>query len=199
MNDEIKKELKGRMWPEPDSTVVHKGPVHIGGIDKYMTILKTKVQNEYKYECVQSVGLLYLKDDQSKPKAPDIGGPITLHDYHGGAMRKILEGLIKDLFADDESYGRYTQTGDHQLGSKEKVLLAKYNKLIEMSKGQIFKFGGWSDHNQETGKTTLSIGLLVSDKVPEGANVAAAGDSFTANAASQDPDGSDSFDDDIPF
>ena len=39
MNDEIKKELKGRMWKEQSAQVVWKGPVHIEGQDKYMTII----------------------------------------------------------------------------------------------------------------------------------------------------------------
>jgi hypothetical protein len=72
-----KKELKGRMWSEQNAKVVWKGPIHINGKDEYFTILKTEVQGKPKFEILKSCGLLYLKDDQSKPNAPDIGGPIT--------------------------------------------------------------------------------------------------------------------------
>ena len=73
-----KKELKGRMWKEQSAQVVWKGPVHIEGQDKYMTIIKTEVSGQTKFECLVSVGLLYLKDDPTREKAPDIGGTITV-------------------------------------------------------------------------------------------------------------------------
>lgn len=177
MSDFQKKELKGRMWNEPDSVVAQKGPVHIGGQDRYMTVLKTKVQGDYKYELVQSVGILYLKDDVSKDKAPDIGGPITLHDYHGPEIREILEGLI----AKEEQ--------QESVGKNNADLLAKYRHLHKLSKGQVFKFGGWNDHDQESGTTTLSVGMLVSDKEPYGSDKEA-DQKKRAAMLSQDPVGS---------
>ena len=47
---------------------------------KMNTLLcKTEVSGRPKYELLD-LGLLYLKDDQSKENAPDIGGPITIKD-----------------------------------------------------------------------------------------------------------------------
>lgn len=75
-----KKELKGRMWKETEAKVIWKGSVFVNGKDEYITCLKTEVSGRPKYELLGSLGLLYLKDDQSKENAPDIGGPITLKD-----------------------------------------------------------------------------------------------------------------------
>lgn len=75
-----KKELKGRMWKETEAKVIWKGSVFINGKDEYITCLKTEVSGRPKYELLGSLGLLYLKDDQSKENAPDIGGPITIKD-----------------------------------------------------------------------------------------------------------------------
>ena len=52
----------------------------INGKDEYISCIKTEVSGRPKYELLGSLGLLYLKDDQSKENSPDIGGPITLKD-----------------------------------------------------------------------------------------------------------------------
>lgn len=78
MADFEKKNLKGRMWKEQDAKVIWKGSIHVDGKDEYVSCLKTEVSGRTKYELVGSLGLLYLKDDQSKENAPDIGGPITI-------------------------------------------------------------------------------------------------------------------------
>tara|TARA_A200000159_G_C7324005_1_gene340110 strand:- start:332 stop:736 length:405 start_codon:yes stop_codon:yes gene_type:complete len=75
-----KKELKGRMWKETEAKVIWKGSVFINGKDEYISCIKTEVSGRPKYELLGSLGLLYLKDDQSKENSPDIGGPITLKD-----------------------------------------------------------------------------------------------------------------------
>ena len=75
-----KKELKGRMWKETVAKVIWKGNVFVNGKDEYISCLKTEVSGRTKYELVGSLGLLYLKDDQSRENAPDIGGPITIKD-----------------------------------------------------------------------------------------------------------------------
>ena len=111
MADFEKKNLKGRMWKEQVAKVIWKGSVFVNGKDEYVSCIKTEVSGRPKYELVGSLGLLYLKDDQSKENAPDIGGPITI-------------------------------------------------------KGEAYKFGGWEQMNPDTGDTSLSVGLLVSEPQP---------------------------------
>lgn len=83
-----KKELKGRMWKETNSKVLFKGPIYIEGKDQYFTMISTQVNGQEKIELLQSVGLIYRKDDQSRENAPDLGGPITAMTAEGSKSFK---------------------------------------------------------------------------------------------------------------
>ena len=103
-----KKDRKGIMWQEQNSKVIYKGSIHHKknpddskdkGFDKYYSILKTSMKDKYgnpsnKYELVQSVGLLYIKDGNAGEKAPDIGGPVTLDLGDGKTVSQKFGGWI---------------------------------------------------------------------------------------------------------
>ena len=69
------------------------------GVDKYYSILKTSMKDKYgnenaKFELVQSVGLLYLKDGNAGEKAPDIGGPVTVDLGNGQTVSQKFGGWV---------------------------------------------------------------------------------------------------------
>ena len=108
MSEYVKKDRKGTMWKENNSKVIWKGSIHHKkdpydenekGVDKYYSILKTTMKDRYgnpndKYELVQSVGLLYLKDGNAGEKAPDIGGPVTVDLGHGTTVSQKFGGWV---------------------------------------------------------------------------------------------------------
>ena len=47
-----------------------------------------------KYELVQSVGLLYLKDGNANEKAPNIGGPVTVDLGNGQTVSQKFGGWV---------------------------------------------------------------------------------------------------------
>ena len=104
----VKKDRKGTMWKENNSKVIWKGSIHHKkdpdnenekGVDKYYSILKTTMKDKYgnpndKYELVQSVGLLYLKDGNANEKAPNIGGPVTVDLGNGQTVSQKFGGWV---------------------------------------------------------------------------------------------------------
>lgn len=108
MAEYIKKDRKGTMWKENNSKVIYKGSIHHKkdpydenetGFDKYYSILKTTMKDKYgnpndKYELVQSVGLLYLKDGNANQNAPDIGGPVTVDLGNGETVSQKFGGWV---------------------------------------------------------------------------------------------------------
>ena len=104
----VKKDRKGTMWKENNSKVIWKGSIHHKkdphnenekGVDKYYSILKTTMKDKYgnpndKYELVQSVGLLYLKDGNAFENAPDIGGPVTVDLGNGQTVSQKFGGWV---------------------------------------------------------------------------------------------------------
>lgn len=108
MSEYVKKDRKGTMWKENNSKVIWKGSIHHKkdpyddnekGVDKYYSILKTTMKDRYgnpndKYELVQSVGLLYLKDGNAGEKAPDIGGPVTVDLGNGTTVGQKFGGWV---------------------------------------------------------------------------------------------------------
>jgi len=104
----VKKDRKGTMWKENNSKVIRKGSIHHKkdpydenekGVDKYYSILKTTMKDKYgnpndKYELVQSVGLLYLKDGNANEKAPNIGGPVTVDLGNGQTVSQKFGGWV---------------------------------------------------------------------------------------------------------
>lgn len=108
MAEYVKKDRKGTMWKENNSKVIWKGSIHHKkdpyddnekGVDKYYSILKTTMKDRYgnpndKYELVQSVGLLYLKDGNAGEKAPDIGGPVTVDLGNGTTVGQKFGGWV---------------------------------------------------------------------------------------------------------
>ena len=104
MGEYIKKDRKGTFWKEQNSNVVWKGSIHHKanendkGVDKYYTILKTAMKDKFgnpnnKFELVQSVGLLYLKDGNANENAPDIGGPVTI-EINGEVVSQKFGGWL---------------------------------------------------------------------------------------------------------
>ena len=108
MAEYIKKDRKGTMWKENNSKVIWKGSIHHKndpydandtGFDKYYSILKTSMKDKYgnenaKFELVQSVGLLYLKDGNASENAPDIGGPVTVDLGNGQTVSQKFGGWV---------------------------------------------------------------------------------------------------------
>ena len=100
----VKKDRKGTLWMETKSKVIYKGSCHHKtnpsdpndkGVDKYYSILKTEFANgEPKYELVQSVGLIYLKDGNASNHAPDFGGPVTIDLGNGTTASQKFGGWI---------------------------------------------------------------------------------------------------------
>ncbi len=104
----VKKDRKGTMWKENNSKVIWKGSIHHKkdpydenekGVDKYYSILKTTMKDKYgnpnsKFELVQSVGLLYLKDGNAGENTPDIGGPVTVDLGNGQTVSQKFGGWV---------------------------------------------------------------------------------------------------------
>jgi len=57
--------------------------------------MKDKYGNpQDKYELVQSIGLLYLKDGNASEKSPDIGGPVTVDLGNGQTVSQKFGGWV---------------------------------------------------------------------------------------------------------
>jgi len=91
MTEYEKKDKKGTFWMEHNSRAIWKGSIHHKDMlnrkepdkpnedgQKYYCVLRTEYKNETKYELMQSVGRLFLKNEKSHPRAPDIGGPVIV-------------------------------------------------------------------------------------------------------------------------
>lgn len=123
MGDYVKKDRKGTMWKENNCKVVWKGSIHHkanaddpydNGQDKYYSILKTVMKDKYgnsksKFELVQSVGLLYLKDDKfNSGNPPDIGGPVTVDLGDGKTVSQKFGGWLQ---TNEEKGTQYLSVG----------------------------------------------------------------------------------------
>ncbi len=124
MGEYVKKDRKGTMWKENNCKVVWKGSMHHKenpedpndrGQDKYYSILKTVMKDKYgneksKFELVQSVGLLYLKDDNfnTNGNPPAIGGPVTVDLGSGQTVGQKFGGWLQ---TNEEKGTQYLSVG----------------------------------------------------------------------------------------
>jgi uncharacterized protein (DUF736 family) len=73
------KELKGSLFVDRDVEVVKKGTIQINGKKKYVSLLKCRSQNgDEIYEISISAGRVFVNNQKTNEKSPDMGGNITV-------------------------------------------------------------------------------------------------------------------------